>query len=228
MKVNRITNRNALYVYTVFFQRSFFLSGYFCRNGKKNVSLFLRQKEESFIFLFPGGYSCNTRFFISGKIVFISFGKPDLLCNRLFFDYITKVHIILYYAIAVHIFLYLFNCYLHLHLKCKVYSQFWLLRIPTAHTRHTESHTTPTAAHQAHGIRHTTPTTHTRHTESATPRQQQHTRHTESGTPRQQQHTRHTESATPHQQQHTRHTESHPPPGIFARIRNTPSGHVWA
>lgn len=31
------------------------------------------------------------------------------LCNRLFFDYTTKVHIILYYAIAVHVFLYIFN-----------------------------------------------------------------------------------------------------------------------
>lgn len=39
------------------------------------------------------------------------------LCNRLFFDYTTKVHNILYYAIAVHIFLYLFNCYLLFRLK---------------------------------------------------------------------------------------------------------------
>lgn len=40
MTVNRITSRNADHVYTVFFQRTFFLSGYFCRNERKTYLCF--------------------------------------------------------------------------------------------------------------------------------------------------------------------------------------------
>lgn len=78
MIVNRITSRNADHVYTVFFQRTFFFLDIF-GNGKKNVSLFLRQNRRKFYLSFSRGYSCNTRFFYTWKEHFINFDKPDLL-----------------------------------------------------------------------------------------------------------------------------------------------------
>lgn len=62
MTVNRITIRNADHVYTVFFQRTFFLSGYFVGTERKTYLCFATN-EESLSFFFPGGYSCNTRSF---------------------------------------------------------------------------------------------------------------------------------------------------------------------
>lgn len=53
MTVNRITSRNADHVYTVFFQRSFFLSGYIVGTERKTYLCFATN-EESFIFLFSG------------------------------------------------------------------------------------------------------------------------------------------------------------------------------
>jgi hypothetical protein len=37
------------------------------RNGKKNVSLLLLEQRKVLSFFFPGGYSCNTRFFYIWK-----------------------------------------------------------------------------------------------------------------------------------------------------------------
>ena len=48
-----------------------------------------------FSFFFPGGYSCNTRLFHILKDRLSVLASLIYLCNRLFFDYITKVHIIL-------------------------------------------------------------------------------------------------------------------------------------
>lgn len=48
-------------------------------SGKKNVSLFCDKQKKVLSFFFPGGYSCNTRFFYTWKERCISFGKPDLL-----------------------------------------------------------------------------------------------------------------------------------------------------
>jgi hypothetical protein len=53
MTVNRITSRNADHVYTVFFQRTFFLSGYFLERKEKRIFAF-DAKLRKFIFLFPG------------------------------------------------------------------------------------------------------------------------------------------------------------------------------
>lgn len=53
MIVNRITNRNADHVYTVFFQRTFFLLDIFW-NGKKTVSLLLLQSNRKVYLSFSG------------------------------------------------------------------------------------------------------------------------------------------------------------------------------
>lgn len=110
MIVNRITSRNADHVYTVFFQRTFFLSGYFRERKEKRIFV-LRQTEESFIFLFPAGIPVIPAFY-TWKERFPGFGKPRRLLVIFVFDYTTKVHNILYCAIDVHIFLYYFNRYL--------------------------------------------------------------------------------------------------------------------
>ena len=112
MTVNRITIRNADHVYTVFFKDRFFSLDIFCRTERKTYLCFCYKTEESFIFLFPGGYYRYTRSFIPGKNVLSVLASLIYLCNLLFFDYITKVHNILYYAIDVRIFLYNFNSYL--------------------------------------------------------------------------------------------------------------------
>lgn len=69
MIVNRITSRNADHVYTVFFQRTFFLSGYFSGTERKTYLCFCDKTEESFIFLFPAGIPVIPAFFIPGKNV---------------------------------------------------------------------------------------------------------------------------------------------------------------
>lgn len=75
MIVNRITSRNADHVYTVFFKERFSF-WIFSGTERKTYLCFCYKTEESFIFLFPGGYSCNTRFFIPGKSVCRALGSP--------------------------------------------------------------------------------------------------------------------------------------------------------
>lgn len=71
--------RNADYVYTVFFQRTFFFLNNFRERKEKRIFVFAKTTKESFIFLFPGGYSCNTRFFYTWKERLPGFGKPRRL-----------------------------------------------------------------------------------------------------------------------------------------------------
>lgn len=68
----------SLRLYGFFFKEHFFFLDNF-RSGKKNVSLFCNKQKKVLSFFFPGGYSCNTRFFYTWKERCISFGKPDLL-----------------------------------------------------------------------------------------------------------------------------------------------------
>ena len=79
MIVNRITSRNADHVYTVFFQRTFFLSGYFQERKEKRIFVFATKQRKVLSFFFPGGYSCNTRFFYTWKERLPGFGKPRRL-----------------------------------------------------------------------------------------------------------------------------------------------------
>ena len=78
MTVNRITSRNADHVYTVFFSKNVFSLWIFSGTERKTYLCFATN-EESFIFLFPGGYSCNTRFFYTWKERLPGFGKPRRL-----------------------------------------------------------------------------------------------------------------------------------------------------
>ena len=75
-------------LYGIFFKERFFFLDIF-RNGKKNVSLFC-YKLRKFIFLFPCGYSCNTRFFYTWKERLPGFGKPRRLGKRLLIVYSYK------------------------------------------------------------------------------------------------------------------------------------------
>lgn len=61
------------------FSKNVFSFWIFSETERKTYLCFCYKTEESFVFLFPGGYSCNTRFFYTWKEGFISFGKPDLL-----------------------------------------------------------------------------------------------------------------------------------------------------
>ena len=84
MTVNRITSRNADHVYTVFFQRTFFLSGYFRERKEKRIFV-LRQTKKVLSFFFPGGCSCNTRFFLYLERTFAGLWEaPAASCNLCF------------------------------------------------------------------------------------------------------------------------------------------------
>ena len=82
MTVNRITSRNADHVYTVFFQRTFFLSGYFLERKEKRIFVLLQTKKV-LSFFFRAGIPVIPAFFIPGKNVFPGFGKPRRLGKRL-------------------------------------------------------------------------------------------------------------------------------------------------
>ena len=78
-------------------------------------------KLRKFIFLFPCGYSCNTRFFYTWKERLPGFGKPRRLGNVCLSFTVTKVVLFSVCANIWYYFLYSFNRYLPFNLKRKVY-----------------------------------------------------------------------------------------------------------
>lgn len=112
MTVNRITIRNADHVYTVFFKDRFFSLDILYERKEKRIFVFATKQKKVLSFFFPAGISVIPALFIPGKNVLSVLASLIYLCNLLFFDYTTKVHNILYYAIDVRIFLYNFNSYL--------------------------------------------------------------------------------------------------------------------
>ena len=121
MIVNRITSWNADHVYTVFFQRTFFLSGYFCRNGKKNVSLFCDKLRKFYLSFSRAGIPVIPAFFIPGKSVCRALASSGGLVNVCLSFTVTKVVLFSVYANTWYYFLYSFNRYLLFKLKRKVY-----------------------------------------------------------------------------------------------------------
>ena len=123
MIVNRITIRNADHVYTVFFQRTFFLSGYFQERKEKRIFVFATKQRKVLSFFFPGGYSCNTRsfFYTLKERFFRALASPGGLVNVCLSFTVTKVVLFSVYANIWYYFLYSFNRYLLFKLKRKVY-----------------------------------------------------------------------------------------------------------
>lgn len=79
MIVNRITSRNADNVYTVFFQRTFFLSGYFLERKEKRIFVFATKQKKVLSFFFPAGIPVIPASFYTWKERLPGFGKPRLL-----------------------------------------------------------------------------------------------------------------------------------------------------
>ena len=153
--MNRTTNKNAIHVYTVFFfkERFFFLDNFQEREEKR--IFVLRQTKEVLSFFFPGGYSCNTRFFYTLKERFFrALASPGGLVNVCLSFTVTKVVLFSVYANTWYYFLYLFNRYLLFKLKRKVYLHFPCFLVAFLHGE--ERHQQPPAATSSHrpGIYH--------------------------------------------------------------------------
>ena len=83
--------------------------------------MFLLQNRRKFIFLFPGGYSCNTRsfFYTLKERFFRALASPGGLVNVCLSFTVTKVVLFSVYANIWYYFLYSFNRYLLFNLKTK-------------------------------------------------------------------------------------------------------------
>lgn len=76
MIVNRITSRNADHVYTVFFQRTFFLSGYFQERKENRIFVFAQNRGKFYLSFSRAGIPVIPAFFIPGKSVCRALGSP--------------------------------------------------------------------------------------------------------------------------------------------------------
>lgn len=94
------------------FSKNVFTFWIFSGTERKTYLCFCYKTEESLSFFFPAGIPVIPAFSYLERSFLSVLASLIYLCNRLFFDYITKVHNILYCAIDTHIFLYYFNRYL--------------------------------------------------------------------------------------------------------------------